>query len=269
MLLVVKTGGDLLKDGCPESLMEDLAEVSHSNQVIVVHGGGDIVTDISTKLGHPPRFVTSPKGFRSRYTDREEAQIFTMVMAGKINKELVLGLQKAGVNALGLSGLDAGLLKAVRKKQLVVIDDRGRKRLIDGGYTGKIQRVNETILNALLGMGVTPVISPVAMSEEHYYLNVDGDRTASSVAQAVNADKLILLTDVDGIHLDGSNVPHLSVKRVEETLKRIGPGMVTKVYAAVEAVRGGVKEAVIASGFKAAPVTSAINHQESTVIDDE
>jgi len=266
MRVVVKVGGDILKEGLPEELVNDLVDLSEEHQIVLVHGGGDIVTEIATKLDHPPKFVVSPKGFKSRYTDLETAKIFTMVMAGKINKEIVTALESSGVTALGLTGLDAHLIKAKRKKKLVIIDERGRKKLVDGGYTGKVEEVNTHILEILLGNNVLPVISPVAQGEEYEALNVDGDRTASAIASVINADRLVLLTDVNGIILDDAYVPELSVVQAEEAMKQIGPGMITKVYAAVEAVKNGVGESIIASGFSEAPISGALGHKECTVI---
>jgi len=266
MRVVVKAGGDLLKEGLPDQLLKDIVGLAVEHQVVLVHGGGDIVTEIATKLGHPPEFVVSPKGFKSRYTDLETSRIFTMVMAGKINKEIVTALAKGGVSALGLTGLDAHLIRAKRKKQLIVVDERGKKKLIKGGYTGKVSRVNADLLETLLDKGILPVVSPVAQGEEYEALNVDGDRTASAIASTINADRLILLTDVNGVILDDEYVPSLSVGQAEEAMKQIGPGMITKVYAAVEAVKNGVGEAIIASGFSASPVSSALGHRECTVI---
>ena len=114
MIIVVKAGGDLLKEGLPDELVRDIVSLNGEPKIVLVHGGGDIVTEISTKLGHPPRFVVSSKGFKSRYTDLEQSGIFTMVMAGKINKEIVMALEKKGVSALGLTGVDAHLIKAKR-----------------------------------------------------------------------------------------------------------------------------------------------------------
>jgi len=266
MLIVVKAGGDLLRAGLPEPLLGNLVALHGENRLVLVHGGGDIVTEISTKLGHPPKFVVSPKGFKSRYTDEDESSIFTMVMAGKINKEIVTELEKKGVSSVGLSGLDAHLIKAERKKQLIIIDERGRKKLIEGGYTGKIKAVNSMLLETLLESNVLPVVSPVAQGEEYESLNIDGDRTASAIASALKADRLILLTDVKGLILDDALVPRLSLIQAEASMEKIGPGMITKVYAAVEAVRNGVDEAIIASGFSDNPLTSALGHKECTVI---
>jgi acetylglutamate/LysW-gamma-L-alpha-aminoadipate kinase len=265
-LIVVKIGGDLIADGLPMALVKSIVALTKQDQVILVHGGGDVVTRISTELGHPPRFVVSPKGFRSRYTDREEVGIFTMVMAGKINKEIVSALQSRGVPAVGLSGLDGALVRATRKKKIVALDERGRRMLMEGGYTGKIEGVNEEFLSLLMENGYIPVVSSLAMGEEGEPLNVDGDRMASSLATAMGAENLVLLTDVEKILLDGKPVDTMSVYEAKAALEGIGPGMITKLYAAIEALEGGVGEAVVSSGFIENPIESALTHRVGTVI---
>ncbi len=265
-MIVVKIGGDLIADGMPEGVVDGLASLTKEHRVILVHGGGDVVTRISTELGHPPRFVVSPRGFRSRYTDREEAGIYTMVMAGKINKEIVSDLQRRGIPAVGLSGLDGALVRADRKKQIVALDERGRRMLMEGGYTGKIVDVNGEFLDLLVENGYVPVISPLAMGEEAEPLNVDGDRMASSLASAVGAETLVLMTDVERVVLKGKPVDELSLYEAKGALEGIGPGMITKLYAAIEALEGGVGEVVISSGFVEDAIESALKHKVGTVI---
>lgn len=266
VLIVIKAGGDLLEHGIPIELVNDIKELLNQHQFVLIHGGGDIVTKTSIQLGYSPQFITSPKGFKSRYTSKEESAIFTMVMAGKINKNIVTKLESVGITAIGLTGLDAHILKASRKRKLIVLDERGRRKLIEGGYTGKINEVNTKVLKILLENHFTPVLSPVAMGEEFEFLNVDGDRTASAIASAINADRLILLTDIKGVLLNDEHVPHLTLKQAENAMKDIGPGMITKVYAAIEAVKNSVGETIIASGLVEKPVSSALDHIECTVI---
>ena len=266
MFLVLKIGGDLLAEGLPKSLIDELKKLSKEHKIILIHGGGDIVTDIATKLGHEPKFVTSPRGFRSRYTDKKTVEIYTMVMAGKINKEIVSALQGLGIPAVGLTGLDGGLIKAKRKKQIVIINERGRRMLIDGGYTGQVNEVNTNLLRLLLDKDYMPVISSLAMGEEAEPLNIDGDRAAASVASALEADRLILLTDVEGVHIDGKHQEALHISEARGIIDKVGAGMITKVYAAVEAVEKGVEEAIIASGFKEAAISTALKHLGGTVI---
>src|SRR4030043_2309263 len=138
MLYVIKMGGSIRREGASSDLVSDLKELAKNNRVLLVHGGGVEVTETASKLGKEQKFIISPEGFRSRYTDKETMDIYTMVMAGKINKQIVLALQSQGIPAVGLSGLDGQLLKAERKKKLIAVDERGRKRVREGGYTGKL-----------------------------------------------------------------------------------------------------------------------------------
>lgn len=259
MRLVIKIGGSILKNGAPDlNLINDLKTVFPENKLVLVHGGGDEVTAIASKMGKEQVFVTSPEGFRSRYTDKETLDIYVMVMAGRISKDIVSTLLKFGLPAVGVSGVDGGLLRAERKKKLIIIDERGRKRAIPGGYTGKITEVNVKLLTALLDSGFLPVVSPLAVSSEYEILNVDGDRAASYIAGALKADKLLLLTDVEGLILDGELRREISLSQVEGKLSKIGPGMITKVYAALEALKMGVGEVLISSGLAEKPITSAL-----------
>ncbi len=258
-----------MEKGLPPQIAADIRAVTENNRVLLVHGGGVEVTEIAKKLGKEQRFIVSPDGFRSRYTDRETVEIYAMVMAGKLNKQLVATLESKGVKAVGLSGLDGQLLKAERKKRLVIINERGRKMAIDGGYTGRIESVNTDLLELLMNAGYVPVISPLAISEEYEPLNVDGDRTAARIAGALKADMLIILTDVEGLMIDGNTVRKLSVTQAKEMLPKIGPGMITKIHADTEAVELGAKEAVISGGIGPTPVSSALSHSVGTVIGSE
>ena len=269
MLLVIKMGGSILKEGASQDLVADLKNVAKDNKVILVHGGGAKVTEIASKLGKEQKFIISPEGFRSRYTDKETIEIYTMVMAGKINKQIVLALQSQGIQAVGITGLDAATLKAERKTKLIHIDERGRKKVIDGGYTGKITQVNSELLNLLLEKGYLPIVTPIAISQDAEPLNVDGDRTAAIIAGALKADRLILLTDVAGLMLKGEYVPKIGATEVKEVMSSIGQGMSTKVHAALEALNQGVKEVLVTAGTGNHPISCALNHKVGTVITGE
>ncbi len=266
MLFVVKMGGSILKEGASSALISDLKELLKENKAVLVHGGGAEVTEIATKLGKEQKFIVSPEGFRSRYTDRETVEIYTMVMAGKLNKQIVLALESQGIPAVGLSGLDGALLKAERKKKLIAVDERGRKKVIDGGYTGKITAVDAGLLTLLLEKGYVPVVTPIAVSDESEPLNVDGDRTAAIIAGALKADRLILLTDVKGLSLNGEPIDKITATEVKEVLSSIGQGMSTKVHAALEALNQAVGEVLITSGLGEKPISAALKHEAGTVI---
>lgn len=269
MLIVIKMGGSILKEGASTDLVTDLKGVLGDNQIVLVHGGGVEVTEIASKLGKEQKFIISPEGFRSRYTDKETIEIYSMVMAGKLNKQIVLALQSQNIQAVGLSGLDAKILQAERKKRIIEVDQHGRKRVIDGGYTGKITNVNTDIIHFLLQKGYTPIVTPIAISEENEPLNVDGDRTAAVIAGALKADCLILLTDVEGLILKGERIPKIAANEVKEVLSNIGAGMSTKVHAGMEALNEGVNQVIITSGKAKNPISSALKHEAGTVITSE
>ncbi|MEM2767711.1 MAG: acetylaminoadipate kinase, partial [Candidatus Bathyarchaeia archaeon] len=118
----------------------------------------------------------------------------------------------------------------------------------------------------LMDKGYVPVIAPLAIGEEFEFLNVDADRTAACIAGALRADRLLLLTDVDGLILDGKVVPKLNLSEAEQTLPKIGHGMITKVHAAIEAIKMGVQEVLISSGLRNVPISSALKHECGTVL---
>ncbi len=256
--IVCKIGGSVIS-GVDTTIMDDIKNlIQTGNRIVLVHGGGDQVTEIAEKLGKKQQFITSPEGIKSRYTDKETAEIFTMVMSGLLAKQISQTLQKNGINSVSLTGIDAGLLRAARKKKLLIMDERGRKVAIDGGYTGKISQVNTVLIDSLLSFSLVPLISPVAASEEWDLLNVDGDRACSHVAGALKAGAAIFLTDTEGLILEGKVVKHLKAEEAHAALPSIGTGMDKKVIAAVEAVEMGTKRAIIASGLKRNPLESAL-----------
>ena len=267
-MITIKIGGSVVDNLHPSTIL-DIKKVAESEGVVLVHGGGKEVTKVCEQLGKEPKFVTSPSGIKSRYTDKETAEIFTMVMAGRINKTIVQMLQKNGVNAIGLSGVDGKVIEAERKKKLLIVNEKGRKQAIDGGYTGKIREINSGLIKNLLDQGFTPVISPIAISEESEFLNVDGDRAAAYVAGKVGTDKVLFITNVDGLLMDDKLVTKLTLAEAKEIRPKIGPGMEKKILASTEALDMGVKEALIANGQKENPVSAAIAHDNCTVIEHE
>lgn len=266
---VVKIGGSILKSGFPYEFKRDLKNLHEKNRVVLVHGGGYLVTDTAKFMGREHKFIVSPNGMRSRYTDKETMEVYIMVMAGKINKQLIAELNSSSIKAVGLSGADACMIKASRKKKLIIVDERGRKVAIDGGYTGKIEIVNADILNFLLDNKFLPVIAPIAIDDEYELLNVDSDRAAAYIAGALKADAMIMCTDVQGVILFDKKISRMDKYYAKENLEKIGHGMKKKVYAALESLNLGLKEVIITSGLTKAPLTSAINHKAGTVIANE
>ncbi len=266
MVIVAKIGDRTISSAFSEDSLADLENTFNQTPMILVHGGGGTVTKIAHELGVEQKFVTSPEGFRSRYTDYETIQVYTMVMAGKINKEIVRWLQRRKLPAVGISGLDGGLIRASRKSQLVIKDERGRRVAIEGGYTGKITEVDIHLLETLLNANYLPVIAPIALGEEFAPLNIDGDRAAAHVAGAIKAETLVLLTDVDGVSVGNAVSRQLTSQEAKTAITTLGPGMITKVHAALEALSLGVERAIIAPGNVPNPFSSAIKHTTGTVI---
>ncbi|TLY08094.1 MAG: [LysW]-aminoadipate/[LysW]-glutamate kinase [Thaumarchaeota archaeon] len=264
-MIVIKIGGSVV-DGLHPSALADIKAIAENDKLVFVHGGGKEVTATATKLGKEQKFIVSPGGVRSRYTDKETADIYTMVMSGKINKAITGMLLRQGIKAVGIAGIDGGVLKAERKKKLMIINEKGRKMIIDGGYTGKINAVDPALIHILVDNGYVPVVSPIALSEEYDFLNVDGDRAAAYVAGGVKADRVIFITNVNGLMLNEKLVTGMTLEQAKAALPKIGSGMEKKVLASTEAVEMGVKEAIIASGQVVKPISSAIAHNNCTVI---
>ena len=267
-MIVIKAGGGKGLD--IEAVCADVAElVAQGEQVALVHGGSHETNVISEKLGHPPRFVTSVSGHVSRYTDRETLEIFAMVTAGRINKLLVERLQQLGVNAVGLSGLDGRLLEGKRKSVLRIIVN-GKRKVLHGEYSGKIERVNVALLETLLEAGYVPIVAPLAISRESEALNVDGDRAAAAIGSALKAQKVIILSNVPGLLRDfpdeSTLIPHVPLAQAQEHLDHYAQGrMKRKLLGAIEALQNGVGQVVIADGRVAQPLRRALAGQGTVI----
>ena len=196
-IIVVKLGGTEGVDF--SAICADAAELIRGGQkLVLVHGGSAEANALGEALGAPPKFVTSPSGYTSRYTDRKTLEIFLMAVNGKVNSLLTEQLHGLGLNAFGLCGMDGRLMVATRKDAIQSVEN-GKRRMIRDDYTGKIETVNSDLLNVLLDAGCLPVIAPVAVSQNGEALNVDADRAAAMVAGALKAEALILLTAVPGL----------------------------------------------------------------------
>lgn len=261
-MIVIKIGGTTGVN--LDAVTRDVAaQVQAGRKLIVVHGGSGETNAISEQLGHPPQFVTSPSGFTSRYTDRTTLEIFAMVTAGKINTLLVEALQKLGVNAFGLTGLDGRLMVAKRKDAIRIIDPAtGKQRMLRDDYTGKIETVNSALLHLLLDAGYTPVIAPLAVSTEGEAVNVDADRAAAMVAGGVAAEQLILLSNVPGLLRqfpdESTLIRHIDKAKVEASLEFAEGRMKKKVLGASEALGLGVGQVVFADGRVENPIANAL-----------
>jgi len=259
-ITVVKLGGTEGVDF--SAICKDAARLlAEGRKLVLVHGGSAEANQLGEALGTPPRFITSPSGFTSRYTDRGTLEIFAMAVNGKVNTLLVEQLQVLGVNALGLSGLDGRLMQAVRKDTIQSVEN-GKRKIIRDDYTGRIEKVNATLLTILLENSYLPVIAPLAASTAGEALNVDADRAAAMLAIALKADTLLLLTAVPGLMRsfpdESTLIKSLPGAKLEEAIGFAEGRMKKKVLGAQEALAGGVKRVIIADGRTGAPISDAL-----------
>jgi acetylglutamate/LysW-gamma-L-alpha-aminoadipate kinase len=263
-ILVIKLGGTAGVDHT--AACEDIAALVNDGwRVVVVHGGSERANRLGIELGHPPRFLTSPSGHTSRYTDPRTREIYVMATSA-LNADLVCALQARGVNALGLSGLDGRLLAGRRKAAIRAVDENtGRTRVVRDDYSGSIEVVNGPLLEALLDAGVVPVIAPVAISRENEPLNVDGDRAAAAIASVIGASQLIILSNVAGLMRaypdEASLVSLVTRDRIEDALVWAQGRMKRKVIGIDEALTGGVGQVRLADGRVPRPVSLALAGQ--------
>ena len=259
-MLVIKIGGGEALDH--EAIADDVATlVGQGRRLVVVHGGAALTNEVATRLGHPPEFVTSVSGFTSRRTDRRTLEIFEMVYCGQLNKGWVERLQRRGVNALGLSGLDGRTWEGPRKDAIKIVRD-GRRFVLRDDFTGKVERVNTALLEQLLSDGYVPVLSAPAASHRGEAINVDGDRAAAATAAALHAEALIILSDVPGLLREfpdeTSLIRSIPASEIEAFLSVARDRMKKKVLGAKEALAAGVPRVVFADGRISQPVARAL-----------
>ncbi|MBI3914547.1 MAG: [LysW]-aminoadipate kinase [Chloroflexi bacterium] len=267
-MIVLKIGGSRGID--LDAVCADVAALTKTGkQIVVMHGAGNEADALGDKLGTPAKHVTSPQGFTSRYTDYATLEIYVMAACGKINTFLVERLQKLGVNALGLSGVDGRLLEGTRKDAIRIVEN-GKQRILRDDFTGKVEKVNADLLRALLANGYVPVIAPLAISHQGDAMNIDGDRAAAMVAGALGAEQLIILTNVPGLLRnfpdESSLIMHIDKSRIEQSIDFAEGRMKKKVLGASEALRLGVSQVIFADGRTAEPLMRALEGK-GTVID--
>lgn len=244
---VIKYGGSAqVKEELKESFAKDIVTINYIGiKTAIVHGGGPKISATMEKMGKKPKFVQG-----QRVTDRETMDIVEMVLGGLVNKEIVSLINSHGGKAAGLSGKDGGLLKA-KKKLLKKHAETGVDEVIDIGFVGEVTRVDPQILISLEKDGFIPVISPVGVGTKGETLNINADYVAASIASALKAEKLILLTDVPGI-MDKNNkiISTLTKKNIKKYIKdgTITGGMLPKVQACLKAIEGGVSKTHIIDG---------------------
>jgi len=237
-IVVVKYGGNaMINEVSKQQVMEDIALLGLIGvKVVLVHGGGPEISDLMNKMGKKTEFVNG-----LRVTDKETVDLVLMALAGKINKALVNLLNVKGGNAIGLSGVDGRMIKAKFKNK-------------DLGYVGEVVHVDVNPIIDLLDNGYTPVISTVACDDEGNIFNINGDTAAAHIAGALNAKRLIMMTDINGVLKDKDDPSSLiRMMTINEATSfyedgTITGGMIPKVECCIEAIRSGVDKVTIIDG---------------------
>lgn len=255
-ITVVKVGGELP----PGPVCADLGEVLP--RTVLAHGGSPQIAELAEGLGVRPRTLRSPGGLISRHTDPAMLDVVTLALTGRAKPRLLRALTEAGIRAVGLTGLDAGLLRARRKKALRTVTGDGRTVVVRDDHSGRLTGVRPGVLCTLLDGGFVPVVSPPATGEDGAPVNVDADRAAAAVATALGAKRLILLMSRPGVLRDpgdpGSVLPALPLPREGGMPYAATGGMHRKLVAARDALLGGVPEVIISDGRVERPVRAAL-----------
>lgn len=260
-MIVIKIGGGAGINH--RAVFGDLRRLlDQGERAIVVHGANHAMAEVSARLGHTPRFVTSISGHESRYTDTEAMEVFQMVYCGKVNKSLVALGHECGVNAVGLAGVDGRLLSG-RRKQAIRIVENGRRRIIHDDLSGRVDSVNTELLTLLLDDGYVPLICPPALSKENQAINADGDRAAAMIAATMHAERLVILSDVPGLLRDKDDestlitqIPRVALGEYEHFA---AGRMRKKLIGATEALSRGVREVILADGRIEHPIDDALS----------
>ncbi|TCO55593.1 [LysW]-aminoadipate kinase [Actinocrispum wychmicini] len=259
-VVVVKCGGNAAVD--LQYVCSDVAALAGTGvPVVLVHGGSADIDALATRLRVPSTRLVAPDGVSTRHTDAAMLEVVQLALAGAVKPRLVVKLAAAGVRAVGLTGLDAGLLRARRKTAHRAVID-GRLTIIRDDHSGRIASVSTDVLTTLLATGIVPVVSPPALAEDNAPVNVDADRAAAAIAAALDAAALVLLTGAPGVLADSADEDSvLTVCEVPETGSPpiTGGGMGTKLVAAREALLGGVPNVVVGDGRVPRPVQAALS----------
>ena len=265
---VVKLSGQVTED--PITLLSLAEEIALCHQVgfrlVVVHGGGKQLTELAEKLGVRQTIING-----RRVTDSDTLEMAKMIFAGKINTDILSVLRRLGVPTVGLSGLDGNIVRARRREiQRVINRETGQEELIDYGHVGDVVEIDAQLLRLLLDHGYVPVISSLGADDEGNVYNINADTIAAEIAVHLQAEKLITLTNVDGIYQDLKNlntkISRLTVTDAERLVQsnHIAAGMIPKLTALISLLKRGVKSAHIINGSRRNALLQEIFTDEGT-----
>ena len=248
---VIKYGGSAMSDELKKDIIHDIILLKFIGiNPVIVHGGGNEITSMLNKLNMKSEFING-----LRVTTKETMEVVEMVLVGKINQEIVSLLNLYGGKGVGISGKDANIIVARKHLPEIIYDQETKsQKTMDLGFVGEIERIDAKLINALCENGYIPVISSIGVGFDGESYNINADDAASSVAQSLKAEKLIMLTDVDGIYEvygnESTKITSLTVDKATQMIEKnqITGGMIPKVKACVDAITNGVKRTHIING---------------------
>ncbi|MBI2074213.1 MAG: [LysW]-aminoadipate kinase [Candidatus Levybacteria bacterium] len=265
-MIIIKIGGG--KNINLDNISQDLATLIKQEEIIVVHGASATRDEIAEKLGVPTKTITSPSGITSVYTDKNAIDVFLMVYCGLINKKIVVNMQKHGVNAVGLSGLDGKLWQAKRKEAVYAVEDN-KTKLIRDNFTGRVESINADLIKLLVKNNYVPVICPPAISYENEAVNTDNDFAVAVMAGGLKADKIVSLFEAPGLLKDlndqKSVISSISKAELENYLKYAKGRMKKKILGAQKALELGVKKIYWGDGRIEHPVLQALDGKGTVI----
>ena len=245
--VLVKYGGHAMEGGVSQHFAQDIVLMKQTGiDPVVVHGGGPQIGSMLSKLSIPSSFVDG-----LRVTDEAAIEVVEMVLTGAINKQIVSGINAAGGRAVGLSGKDGNLVIAKKLERLKLDPITLEMNSVDLGFVGEPEKINPEVLRTIINSDLIPVIAPIGIGRKGETYNINADTVAGSVAGAMKAARLLLLTDVEGVlDREGKLMPRLSIAEARALIDNgtISGGMIPKIETAIEAVEAGVRAAVILDG---------------------
>ncbi|HKD21851.1 MAG TPA: acetylglutamate kinase [Rhizomicrobium sp.] len=246
-IIVVKYGGHAMESGVSENFAQDIVLMKQTGiDPVVVHGGGPQIGAMLKRLSIPSSFIDG-----LRVTDKAAIEVVEMVLTGSINKQIVSGINAAGGRAVGLSGKDGNLVVARKLERMKLDPATLEEKPVDLGYVGEPETINPEVLRTIINSDLIPVVAPIGVGAKGETFNINADTVAGSVAGAMSAARLLLLTDVEGVlDREGKLIPRLTVAEARALISdgTISGGMIPKIETAIDAVESGVKAAVILDG---------------------
>ena len=245
--IVVKYGGHAMEGGVPQEFAQDIVLMKQTGiNPVVVHGGGPQIGAMLKRLNIASSFVDG-----LRVTDAATMEVVEMVLSGTINKQIVAGINAAGGRAVGVSGKDGNMVVAKKLERTKTDPKSGERTIIDLGFVGEPERVDAEVLRMILNSDLIPVVAPIGVGPKGETYNINADTVAGAVAGAIAAERLVLLTDVEGVlDREGKLISHLTVSEARALIEdgTISGGMIPKIETAIDAVEKGVHAAVILDG---------------------